>query len=96
MFVLSISKNLGRFYFVILHYFLDIFIFGFLFFIYYKYLVKFSSFTTMAIAMIWLIVFEFIFWKFIYKGDLWFLNWVDWIVPAFLVASTIYFVYYLK
>lgn len=96
LFLLAISKNLGRFYFISLHYLLDVLIFGFFFFIYYKYLVKFTPFSTMAIAMIWLIVLEFIFWKFIYKGDLWFLNWVDWIVPAFLVASTIYLVYYLK
>ena len=45
----------------------------------------------MAIAMISLFIIEFVFWNFFYKGELWFFNFVDWVIPAFIVASTIYF-----
>jgi len=81
-----------RIVFVLVHYLLDIIVFGVLFFIHYKYFSKFSPFTTMAVAMVVLILTEFIFWKFFYSGELWFLNFIDWIVPAFLVASTIYLI----
>ena len=88
---LSVARGLPRAAFVVAHYGLDILIFGVGFALYHRYIRYFSPFATMAIAMSSLFTVEFIFWRFFYKGELWFLNFVDWIVPAFLVASTIYF-----
>lgn len=90
--IFSQIKDFPRIWFILAHYALDILIFGALFFIYYKYFGHFSPFTTMAIAMAILFIIEFVYWKFIYTGELWFLNFWDWILPAFIVASTIYLV----
>ena len=90
--VLSWIRNLPRPWFVLLHYVLDILLFGVVFAVYYRYFGSFSPFATTAIAMVSLFVIEFVFWGLFYHGELWFLNWVDWIVPAFLVASTVYWV----
>ena len=88
---LVLMRNLPRVWFVALHYGLDILLFGLVFAVYHKRLGRFSPFGTMAIAMFSLFAIEFVFWNFFYRGELWFLNFVDWIVPAFLVASTVYF-----
>ena len=90
--IFSKLQTLPRLWFVLSHYILDVAIFGALFFVYYKYFGHFSPFATMAIAMITLFVVEFIFWRYFYAGDLWFLNFWDWILPVFIVASTIYLV----
>lgn len=89
--VLSAVKDIPRFWFIVVHYAVDILIFGIVFLIYYKNFNVFSNFTVMAIAMISLFIIEFVFWNFFYKGELWFFNFVDWVIPAFIVASTIYF-----
>jgi hypothetical protein len=89
---LGLIRDLPRLLFVLGHYLLDILVFGGVFAAYYRNVGHFSPFATMAIAMLSLFAIEFIYWKFLYTGELWFLNFVDWIVPAFLVASTIYFV----
>lgn len=88
---LALIRSLPRVWFVSLHYALDILVFGLVFAAYHKYMGRFSPFGTMAIAMLSLFAIEFVWWRFFYNGELWFLNFVDWIVPAFLVASTIYF-----
>lgn len=89
---LSKLMSLPRLSFVISHYLLNILIFGIVFSALYKFTKPLSPFTTMATAMVTLFAVEFIFWKFIYTGKIWFLNFFDWILPAFLVASTIYLV----
>ena len=88
---LYLARDISRLWFITVHYALDILIFAVLFGAYFKYVGHYTPFTTMAIAMASLFVIELVFWKFVYTGELWFLNFVDWIVPAFLVASTIYF-----
>jgi len=90
--IFSKLQHLPKVSFIIAHYVIDIVLFGTLFFVYYKYFSHFSPFTTMVIAMITLFVVEFIFWRYFYTGNLWFLNFWDWIVPAFIVTSTIYLV----
>jgi len=89
---LGLLRDLPRLFFVLIHYLLDILVFGGVFAAYYRNVSHFSPFATMAVAMLSLFAIEFVYWKFFYSGELWFLNFVDWIVPAFLVASTIYFV----
>jgi len=89
---LGLLRDLPRLLFVLTHYALDVLVFAGVFAAYYRNVGHFSPFATMAIAMLSLFAIEFIYWRFLYTGELWFLNFVDWIVPAFLVASTIYFV----
>ena len=89
--VLAFAKDWPRFLFVTFHYALNGLLFGVLFGVYFKYVHHFSPFVTMAIAMVSLFLIELVFWRFLYHGPLWFLNFVDWMVPAFIVASTVYF-----
>lgn len=90
-----ISQNLSRITFIFLHYLTAIGATALFFFILYKYLPHFTPFYTMVTAMISLFIIEFIVFKYIYKGELWFLNFIDWMVPAFLIATTIYLIGYL-
>ena len=89
--VLAFAKEWPRFLFVALHYASNVLLFGVLFGVYFRYVHQFSPFVTMVIAMVSLFGFEFVFWRFLYHGPFWFLNFVDWMVPAFIVASTVYF-----
>ncbi len=50
----------------------------------------FESFGTMIAFMVSLFTVEVIFFKYVYDKPTWFLNFTDWIVPVFLIASTIY------
>src|SRR3989344_1592847 len=88
---LAFAKDWPRFLFVALHYALNVLLFGVLFGVYFRYVHHFSPFATMAIAMVSLFWIEFVFWRFLYHGPFWFLNFVDWMVPAFIVVSTVYF-----
>ncbi|MFZ4461453.1 MAG: hypothetical protein ACOYN2_02705 [Patescibacteria group bacterium] len=49
-----------------------------------------GAFPTMIAFMVSLFVIEIYFFGFVYDKPLWFLNFTDWIVPVFLIASTIY------
>ncbi len=83
-------RFLPRAWFVAAHYGLDILIFGGLFWLLSRWAHHFSAFATMAIAMLTLFLIEYVYWNYIYAGSLWFFNFVDWIVPAFLIASVVY------
>jgi len=87
---LSYIRGLSRAWFVILHYFANVIVFGFVFFVYFKYLGSLPAFKTMVASILSLLTFEFVFWVFIYNGELWFLNIIDWVIPALLIAFTIY------
>ena len=84
------ASRLPRPGFVLAHYALDLGVFGALFWLYYRLFPQAGPFATMAVAMATMLVAEAVVWTFFYQGELWFLTWVDWIVPAFLVASVIY------
>ena len=90
--ILFYVKDMPRIWFIILHYLVDIVVFGGIFWVYAKFGQKVEPFQTMAIAMIALIAAEFVLWKFVAPGNTQYLTFVDWIVPAFLIASTVYFV----
>lgn len=86
------SNGIERIIFVILHYLAVVILFVIAYYIYFKNFGYFSSFTTMAIAVVSVFILELIVFNFFYSGELWFLNFVDYIVPVFLAASTVYFV----
>lgn len=84
------AANLPRLLFVPVHYLMEVSLFAIAFIVYFKGHPKASPFGVMAIAMASLGVFELVYFGYFYQGDLWFLTYVDWIVPVFLIASTIY------
>ena len=51
-----------------------------------------SVFSVMAVSMIFNFVFQFIIYKFLYKGSMDFLNFEEYIVPMFITASVIFLV----
>lgn len=83
---------LPRPFFIILHYTLAVLLFGIVFAIYYKWHTEARPFTVMASAMVGVFVFEVVYLGWMDEGERQFLNYIDWIVPMFLIASTIYFV----
>lgn len=54
-----------------------------------------TPFAVTATAMTCVLVFEVVVFRYLYSGERWFLNWVDWIFPMFLATSTIYAVAFL-
>ena len=89
---LTVLQRLPRIGFILAHYGVDVLVFGAVFLAYYHYFGQVTPFVAMAYAMITLFVLEFFFWQFVYVGEKTYLNFVDWVVPAFLIATTIYFV----
>lgn len=89
--LLAVLGRLPRFWFVMSHYVVDAFVFGLIFWFLFRRVDGVTPFSGMAIAMLTLAALEYVAWGLIYKGDLWFLTFEDWIVPAFIIASTVYF-----
>lgn len=89
--LLSLAGRLPRFWFVLGHYVVDALVFGLIFWVLFRRVDGLSPFSAMAVGMVTLSVLEYVAWGLLYKGDLWFLTFADWIVPAFIVASTMYF-----
>lgn len=87
--------GLKRFWYVLWHYLVVAVSFFIVFYFYFTFFAVFSVFTTMAIAMVFLFFIEVFIFRYLYSGELWFLNYTDWIVPVFLAASGIYFAGYL-
>ncbi|MEX0877810.1 MAG: hypothetical protein WDZ40_03045 [Candidatus Spechtbacterales bacterium] len=90
--IFILAKDLPRVSFVIFHYAVDVLIFGGIFALYFKYSQNHpGAFATMATAMTSLFVFEFVLWKFISPQNAsTYLNFVDWVIPAFIIASLVY------
>lgn len=89
--LLALLGRLPRFWFMLSHYVVDALVFGAIFWFVFKRFEGVAPFAGMAVAMVTMMVLEYVAWGLIYKGDRWFLTFEDWIVPAFIVASTIYF-----
>lgn len=87
---LGAMADLPRFAFVAIHYVLIVLLFGVAFAIYFRGHNGVDPFTVTIIAMLCLLVFEITYAGLLFEGLLWYLTYVDWFVPAFLIASTIY------
>lgn len=87
---LGVSSSLERPAFVVVHYVLVVLLFGVAFGIYFRDRKGVDSFTVTVIAMLCLFAYEVIYVTFFFEGSRWFLTYVDWLVPAFLIASTVY------
>lgn len=85
------AHRLSRGWFIVWHYIVVIASFGLLFALYVRLVdTPGSPFQTTAVAMTGALVLDWIVFRFLYSGERWFLNWVDWIVPVFIATSTIY------
>ena len=90
MFV-NYAHRLSRISFIALHYLVVIAVFTGMFALYSRVFdIGASAFAVTAVGMSFVLLFEFIVFRFLYSGERWFLNWVDWILPVFLATSTIY------
>lgn len=87
---LSAMTTLPRLAFVAIHYVLVVLLFGVAFAIYFRERKGADPFTVTVIAMLCLLVFEITYAGLLFEGPRWHLTYVDWFVPAFLIASTIY------
>ncbi|MFB6181763.1 MAG: hypothetical protein ABEJ24_02600 [Candidatus Magasanikbacteria bacterium] len=86
------ASGLPKLAFVLGHYLAVIILFSGVYYFYFNYFGYFSTFATMAIAVVSVFIIELVVFNFFYSGELWFLNFVDYIVPVFLAASSVYFV----
>ncbi len=86
------AHRLNRKSYIFFHYVSVVAAFAAVFFQYFKHFMHYSVFITTMIAMFFVLLLEFVVFKFLYSGDRWFLNYIDWIVPMFLAMSTVYFV----
>ena len=92
----NLAHGLSRKNYIFWHYLVVVLSFGGLFFLYFFFAYQGPSiFSVMLVAMIFVWSFEIIVFRFLYSGERWFLNWVDWIFPMFLAASAIYAVGFL-
>ncbi len=86
------ANSLPRLLFLAVYYSLNVLLFGIAFANYFKGHQGEDPFVVMGFAMLSIFLFQVIYFKFLYEGDLWFLTYLDWVVPIFLISSTIYFV----
>ncbi len=86
------STSLPRPLFILFHYVLVVLLFGVAFSFYFRDRKGADPFTVTTLAMLCLFAYEMIYVGFLYEGPPWFLNYVDWFVPLFLISSTIYWV----
>lgn len=87
----AVAQGWPRPLFIAVHYLLCVAAYALCFWAYFSWVRQpLSPFVAMVVAMLTAFVIEIIVFRFLYTGSLWFLNFVDWIVPVFLIASTIY------
>ncbi len=92
----NVCHSLSRVRYVALHYLVIVGSFAVLFGLHERFFdTGASPFETTIVAIGFVLVLEFVVFRYVYAGERWFLNFVDWIFPMFLAASTVYAVTYL-
>jgi hypothetical protein len=87
------AHKLSRRHYVFFHYVSVIAAFAGTFFLYFQHFSKgMDVFFVTVIAMAVVCLLELVVFGYLYSGEKWFLNYVDWIFPMFLAMSTIYLV----
>lgn len=84
------AHRFSRLWYVLFHYAVVIFTFGVVFTLYFRFFSGVSVFWVTSIGMAYMIALEVVVFRYLYSGERWFLNFVDWIFPMFLAATTIY------
>lgn len=91
-FFVNKAHTLKRSTYIVLHYAVIVAVFSIIFGFYYSYAPERDQFWTTSIGMTFVLAFEFVIFRYLYSGERWFLNWIDWILPMFVAASSIYFI----
>lgn len=92
----NLAHRLSRASFILWHYVVVVATFAMVFVVYQRLFdTGLSPFVVTAVGMSFVLLFEWIVFRFLYSGERWFLTWVDWILPIFLATSTIYAVIFL-
>jgi hypothetical protein len=87
----NFSYGLSRISYVIWHYVVIVAAFAGIFLLYNRFFdVGESAFDITLVGMSFVLFFELVVFRYLYSGERWFLNWVDWILPIFLATTTIY------
>lgn len=87
----NFGHHLSRASYIIWHYVVVVAAFAGMFFLYHRFFGEgVTPFTITVTAMSFVLFFELVVFRYLYSGERWFLNWVDWIFPIFLAATTIY------
>ena len=85
------SHRLKRPAYMAFHYLVVMVSFSLVFWLYFKFFGSTSPvFWTTITACAYILILEWVVFRYLYSGDRWFLNWSDWILPVFLAASSIY------
>lgn len=84
------AHRLSRTVYIFFHYLFVVAAFAVVFFVYFKFFATVSVFSATAIAMTVISILELVVFGYLYSGDRWFLNYVDWILPMFIAMSVIY------
>ena len=88
--ILSFSISLPILFFSILQYILVVVVFGVVFWFFYQKELYADFFHTTAVCFLSFSGFEFLFWNFMYEGEIWITNYTNWIFPVFLMVGTVY------
>ncbi len=86
--------SLPRTAYILLHYLVVFGIFVVVFGAHAKFFPSFSPFVITAIVFACILAIEFVVFRFVYSGELWFFNYLDWIFPLFLLSSAVYLAEY--
>lgn len=89
---INVVGNTDNTLFVTFHYLLDVFVVVLVFEGYYRFFPHFDALGTTIIAILSFVSIEFIFWNFLYKGSLQFINFTHFFVPMILIGVTIYLI----
>lgn len=84
------AHRLSRKAYIFFHYFFVVTMFAVVFFVYFNFFATSSVFITTITAMTIVSILELVVFGYLYSGDRWFLNYVDWIFPMFLAMTAIY------
>lgn len=87
-----LAKEWPRWIFTLTHWLAVVIIFAAVFTFYARFFEQTSPWFTTVTAIGSILLIELIVYSFIYKGELWFLNWLDWGVSILLAAATIYLI----
>src|SRR3989344_2728081 len=90
--LVPLSQIVNRKTFTIYHYFLDVLVFGSYYYLYYKYFSQLSLTKSTIFSILFLLLYEFVAWGVIYKGDLWFLTLTEWGIPFILIVLVIFLI----
>jgi hypothetical protein len=89
----NFAHGLKRLMYVLWHYAVVAASFAFTFWVYYTVFHIYADvFQVTMTGLFFILLFELVVFRYLYSGDRWFLNWVDWIVPIFIATSTMYLV----